>query len=69
METAAEQTEFVETWKKIAAHVGRSESWCRYTAALPLDPLPVFQVGGIKRLNVADFDAWVERRRDAGVRR
>jgi hypothetical protein len=63
------QPQFVETWKRIAKFVGRSERWCRYTAALPIDPLPVFHVGGIMRLNRADFDAWVERRRAAGKRR
>lgn len=68
MQQAAQQSQFVETWKKIAAHVGRSERWCRYTAALPVDPLPVFHVGGIMRLNLADFDAWVERRRVKGRR-
>lgn len=69
MPQVAAQPQFVETWKKIAAHVGRSERWCRYTAAAPLDPLPVFNVGGITRLNFADFDAWVERRRQEGKRR
>lgn len=59
---------FVETWKKIAKHVGRSERWCRYTAARMLDPLPVFRIEGITRLNIADFDAWVERRRQGGHR-
>lgn len=57
---------YVETWKKIAAHIGRSERWCRYTANRPRDPLPVFMVGGMVRLNVADFDAWIERRRIEG---
>lgn len=59
-------TTYVETWKKIAAHVGRSERWCRYTAAQTRDPLPVFHVGGIVRLNFEDFDAWVGRRRQEG---
>ncbi len=28
------------------------------------DPLPVFMVGGITRLNVADLEAWLGRQRD-----
>ncbi len=54
---------FVETWKGIAFAVNRSERWCRYMAQRPLDPLPVFKVGGIVRLNKPDLDAWLERQR------
>ena len=42
---------FVETWKGIATALGRSERWCRYMARRAGDPLPVFKVGGIVRLN------------------
>jgi hypothetical protein len=54
---------FVETWKGIAFAVNRSERWCRYMAQRPEDPLPVFKVGGIVRLNKTDLDAWLERQR------
>lgn len=52
---------FVETWKSIAGTVKRSERWCRYMARRSHDPLPVFKVGGIVRLNLADLEAWVMR--------
>lgn len=55
-------TEYVETWKGIADMVGRSERWCRYMAR-GADPLPVFKVGGIVRLEARDLAAWVERQR------
>ena len=54
---------FVETWKGIATALGRSERWCRYMARRAQDPLPVFKVGGIVRLNAADHEAWVNRQR------
>lgn len=59
--------EFVETWKGIAALVGRSERWARYMTARAVRPLPVFKMGGIVRLNHADLEAWIdeERRVDA----
>ncbi len=57
---------FVETWKGIAFSVGRSERWCRYMARRGQDPLPVFKLGGIVRLNQVDLEAWVERQRVAG---
>ena len=56
---------FVETWKGIAAELHRSERWCRYMARRLGDPLPVFKVGGIVRLNREDLDAWLGRQRDA----
>lgn len=59
----------VETWRAIATALGRSERSCRTLAAHPHDPLPVFNVGGIVRLNLADLDAWVERQRAATMRR
>ena len=55
---------YVETWKGIASMVGRSERWCRYMARRPVDPLPVFKVGGIVRLNAADHESWVNRQRE-----
>lgn len=58
-------TTFVETWKGIADAVGRSERWCRYMAQRPTDPLPVFKVGGIVRLQLADLDGWLQRCRSA----
>jgi hypothetical protein len=54
---------FVETWKGIACAVNRSERWCRYMARRGQDPLPVFKVGGIVRLNMADLEAWLGRQR------
>ena len=52
-------SEFVETWKGIAHALGRSERWCRYMARNEQDPLPVFKVGGIVRLNQQDLDDMV----------
>jgi hypothetical protein len=54
---------FVETWKGIAFAVNRSERWCRYMARRAYDPLPVFKVGGIVRLNKTDLDTWLGRQR------
>ena len=52
---------FVETWKGIAMALGRSERWCRYMARRAGDPLPVFKVGGIVRLNSSDLEDWLVR--------
>lgn len=57
-------TTYVETWKGIADAVGRSERWCRYMAQGGQDPLPVFKIGGIVRLNGCDLDAWIDRQRE-----
>jgi hypothetical protein len=54
---------YVETWKGIAFALGRSERWCRYMARRGEDPLPVFKVGGIVRLNGEDLDDWLSRQR------
>jgi glyoxylate carboligase len=54
---------YVETWKQIGVALDRSERWCRYTAERPVDPLPVFKVGGTVRLQLADRDAWLARQR------
>lgn len=54
---------FVETWKGIAHALGRSERWCRYMARRDQDPLPVFKVGGIVRLNSDDLGQWLHRQR------
>ncbi len=59
---------FVETWKGIAAELNRSERWCRYMARRAEDPLPVFKVGGIVRLNQSDLDDWLARQRDRSMR-
>ena len=55
--------EFYETWKGIAYKLQRSERWCRYTARRAQDPLPVFKVGGIVRMNEDDLVAWLSRQR------
>jgi hypothetical protein len=54
---------YVETWKSIASSLGRSERWCRYMAQRSPDPLPIFKVGGIVRMNLADLDDWLGRQR------
>ena len=59
---------FVETWKGIATALGRSERWCRYMARRVGDPLPVFKVGGIVRLNNNDLEDWLTRQRDRSMR-
>ena len=59
---------FVETWKGIATALGRSERWCRYMARRAGDPLPVFKVGGIVRLNTTDLEDWLVRQRDRSMR-
>lgn len=51
----------VETWRAIAYVLGRSERWCRYMSVRDPDRLPVFKIGGIVRLNVADWEEWVTR--------
>ena len=58
---------YVETWKGIAHALGRSERWCRYMARRTSDPLPVFKVGGIVRLNACDLEEWLSRQRERTV--
>jgi hypothetical protein len=58
---------YVETWKGIAYALGRSERWCRYMARRDQDPLPVFKVGGIVRLNDDDLEGWLSRQRDRSL--
>ena len=58
---------FVETWKGIATALGRSERWCRYMARRGADPLPVFKVGGIVRLNHTDLEDWLSRQRASSI--
>jgi len=58
---------YVETWKGIADALNRSERWCRYMARREQDPLPVFKVGGIVRLNQDDLEAWLERQRESSM--
>jgi hypothetical protein len=60
---------FVETWKSIATALGRSERWCRYMAQRAGDPLPVFKIGGIVRLNQSDLDDWLSRQRGRSLAR
>ena len=55
--------DFFETWKGIAHKLSRSERWCRYMAQRAEDPLPVFKVGGIVRLNSPDLNDWLSRQR------
>lgn len=59
---------FCETWKGIATALGRSERWCRYMARRGADPLPVFKVGGIVRLNATDLEDWIARQRERTIR-
>ena len=54
---------YVETWKGIAHALGRSERWCRYMARRTADALPVFKLGGIVRLNIADLEDWLTQQR------
>jgi hypothetical protein len=63
-----DMSNFVETWKGIATALGRSERWCRYMARRGADPLPVFKVGGIVRLNHGDLEDWLSRQRDRSMR-
>ena len=58
---------YVETWKGIAHALGRSERWCRYMAQRGQDPLPVFKVGGIVRLNGDDLSDWLLRQRERSL--
>lgn len=58
---------YVETWKAIADALGRSERWCRYTARRAHDPLPVYKVGGIVRLDQADLAGWLARQRERSL--
>ena len=60
-------TDFYETWKGIAYKLSRSERWCRYMSRRPEDPLPVFKVGGIVRLNEPDLHDWLFRQRSKSL--
>jgi hypothetical protein len=62
-------TPFVETWKGIAFALGRSERWCRYMAQRADDPLPIFKVGGIVRMNQPDLESWLRRQRERSMPR
>ncbi len=53
----------IETWKGIADKLRRSERWCRYMAKNEVDPLPVFKVGGIVRLEAEDLKNWLSRQK------
>jgi hypothetical protein len=52
---------FFETWKGIADAMGRSERWCRYMARRTVNPLPVYKMGGIVRINESDRNDWLLR--------
>ena len=58
---------YVETWKGIAYSLDRSERWCRYMAQRVEDPLPVFKIGGIVRLNTEDLQDWLLRQRERSL--
>lgn len=58
---------YVETWKGIAFALGRSERWCRYMARREENPLPVFKVGGIVRLNQDDLEGWLSHQRRRSI--
>ncbi|HTJ44352.1 MAG TPA: hypothetical protein VL463_19750 [Kofleriaceae bacterium] len=60
---------FVETWKGIADALGRSERWCRYMARRTSNPLPVFKVGGIVRLQMSDLEVWLTAQREQTMAR
>lgn len=62
-------SKYVETWKRVAMALCRSERWCRYTAQRSADPLPVFKVGGIVRLHHADLEDWLARQRRRSLAR
>lgn len=49
----------LDGWKRISAHIGRSERWCRYMAKRPVRPLPVGHLGGMVRMSLADYEAWL----------
>jgi hypothetical protein len=49
----------IETWKRIAAHLERSERWCRDMAKRPVRPLPVGRMGGIVVLMLDDLERWL----------
>lgn len=53
LETVPVRLVHVETWKRIAVLVERSERWCRTMA---------------ERLLTADLDAWLSRQRAAAMR-
>lgn len=52
--------ERVETWKAIAAAVGRSQRWCRYMHSRTERPLPAFKLGGIACLYLDDLQRWID---------
>jgi len=54
---------YFETWKCIAAAIGRSERWCRMMGQRPEDPLPVWKFCGTIRIEKSDLDVWIARQR------
>jgi hypothetical protein len=59
--------EYVDTWKGIAAFIGRSDRWCRYMAHRE-DPLPVFKLGGMVRMSKMSYEEWLARQQQAGIK-
>ena len=59
---------YLESWKAIGAAIGRSERWCRYMSHGP-DPLPVFRVKRMVKLDLAELEAWLARQREQTIAR
>lgn len=53
------EKDHVETWKRIAQLAGKSERWCRYMSVRPDNPLPVFRIGKMVRMTLADYQRWI----------
>ncbi|MBZ0232766.1 MAG: hypothetical protein K8M05_10590 [Deltaproteobacteria bacterium] len=60
---------YLETWKQIATQLHRSERWCRNMAQREIAPLPVYRVGGVVRLDLADLEAWLGQERERTIAR
>lgn len=60
---------YLETWKQIATQLHRSERWCRNMAQREIAPLPVYRVGGVVRLDLADLEAWLCQERERTIAR
>jgi hypothetical protein len=51
--------EYVDGWKCIAVFVGKSARWCRCAAMRLERPMPVRVFGGIRRMYIAEYQAWL----------
>ena len=58
---------YVETWKGIATALGPFGAVVSLHGARRRDPLPVFKVGGIVRLNDDDLEDWLPRQRERSL--